>query len=160
LPYLVDGSNLLGRARGLRVGRPGDRRKLVRRVLASPAVRRKGVTFVFDGRPGAGPSRLSLGRHIEVRYAGPRSDADSVILRVMERAERNHFVLVTDDRELRERARLLGVADLPCIEFLRLLDRDARDAREEGPEAERPDRALSDDEVDAWLDYFGRNRKE
>jgi predicted RNA-binding protein with PIN domain len=160
MPYLVDGSNLLGSTPGLRIERRGDRRKLVRLVLRSPSARRKGATFVFDGPPGAGPSRLSLGRGTEVRYAGPRSDADSVIVRMMERAERNHYVLVTDDRELRERAGILGIARLSCREFLGMLRREEREAREDESVEERPDRPLSEEEVDAWLDYFGRNREE
>jgi len=157
LPYLVDGSNLLGLFPGLRRDRPGDRGKLARRVLSAPAARRKGVVFVFDGPPDAGRSRVLLGRGTEVRYSGPRADADSVIRRLLERANPNHYVLVTDDRELRDHARALGARSVPCAEFLRSLAREA--ATEKDGEGRRPDRPLTPAELEEWLDYFGRGEK-
>jgi len=154
VPYLVDGSNLIGSFAGLRRDRPGDRGKLVRALLAAPAARHKGVTVVFDGPPDSGGSRLSLGRGTEVRYSGERADADSVIRRLLDRAESNYYVLVTDDRELREHARIRGAASLSCGEFLRRLAPPA--AGKEGREVKRPDTPLSSVEVEEWLGWFGR----
>lgn len=157
VPYLIDGSNLLGFLPGLRHDSDRDRRMLVRRLLRSPELRRRGLTVVFDGEPEGGPRRVRLGRRTEVRFSGGRSDADTVIRDLLDRASPNRFVLVTDDRELRDHASSRGFRSIPCLEMARLLSREDRRGTASAHDANGPpgrDEPLGEEEVRDWLDWF------
>jgi len=158
VPFLIDGSNLLGFLPGLRHDRAADRDELRRRLLRSPTVRRAGMTLVFDGEGRAGQARDHLAPKVEIHYSGPRRDADTLIRSLLDRASPNHYVLVTDDRELRDYARLHRFRGVGCTEFVRQLSREERrggDASEDRePQQKRSGRPLSAAEIQDWLDYF------
>ena len=103
MPLILDGNNLL---HSLPRGRRS--REEVRRQ-ALEAVRRQALslTVVFDGPPPeASPEVEHLGR-VTIRYSGGEA-ADEVILALLPARGRGQWVIVTDDRELRERARAKG----------------------------------------------------
>jgi predicted RNA-binding protein with PIN domain len=158
VPFLIDGSNLLGATPGLRHDRAADRDELRRRLLRSPTVRRAGMTLVFDGAGHGGQSRDRLAPNVEIRYSGPRRDADTLIRSLLDRASPNHYVLVTDDRELRDYARIHRFRLQGCTQFLRQVSRDERqagaDTDDREPEQKRSGRGLSKAEIQDWLDYF------
>lgn len=101
---LVDGNNLLGSSRlpaGAVIGPI--------RAAIPAAVR---VELVFDGPPRGITGRLATG--FSVRYSG-RASADWVILETVTRQAREHgpaatwsILVVSDDRALREAARMAG----------------------------------------------------
>lgn len=140
MPVLIDGNNLLHRL-------PQDQRsrsEVRRRVL--DLVRREGVrvTVVFDGPPPPGtPSREALGP-VTVEYAGTRT-ADAVILGRLAAGRAAQATVVTDDRDLANRARRAGARVRGVASWL---DKLATPPREKpGP--------LAADEVAAWEEYFG-----
>jgi hypothetical protein len=101
---LVDGNNLLGSSRLPAGAVIGPIR------AAIPAGVR--VELVFDGPPRGVTGRLATA--FSVRYSG-RTSADSVILDVVTRQAREHgpagtwsILVVSDDRALREAARMAG----------------------------------------------------
>lgn len=94
MPWLIDGSNVLG---AMRVDRHGDesKRGLVRLLAAFARSKRTRVTCVFDG-----PEPASFGRHlgsVTVVFSESRSADDLIIERA--RAGRGWSV-VTSDRGL------------------------------------------------------------
>lgn len=104
---------------------------------------------------------------MRVRYCGPGRKADDRMaddLAELGSAARM-VTAVSDDRELRARLRTLGASCLGTGEYLALLQPPKTSprgkGRPKGPTPETDDvlrmktRALSSQEVDAWLEYFG-----
>ena len=106
---LVDGSNVLGRADGYSLGDPGSHDRLLLRLQEygrlHPAHR---IIAFFDGKRAG--TRMVGG--IEERVTSGQRTADDVIidfLRGLPSVERRRCTLVTDDRELGNRARTQSV---------------------------------------------------
>jgi len=97
MPWLIDGSNVLG---AMRVDRHGDesKRGLVRLLAAFARTKQTRVTCVFDG-----PEPASFGRHlgsVTVVFSGARPADDLII----ERARNGRgWSVVTSDRGLAAR---------------------------------------------------------
>ena len=104
MPVIIDGNNLLHSLPGSEQNRASVRRR------ALDTVREGGMslTVVFDGPPPEGSANPEhLGR-LTIRYSGS-SSADDLILRLIPRSGRaSEWVVVTDDRALRDRVRELG----------------------------------------------------
>jgi hypothetical protein len=132
VPWILDGNNLAG----------GSDRPRVRRAALALARQEKLTLLVFfDGAPPAGtPDTERLGR-VEVRYV---PDADAAILALVR--QRGEWVLSTDDRELRERARGLGVRPLDGASFWRRARRAEQSMAVHG---------TAQVDVEAEMAYFG-----
>lgn len=106
---VIDGDNLLHRVRGMRDD-AGLHWLLPRLKAWRPAEVQ--VLLMLDGSPGPGVgSRQQVVAGIQMRHSG-RIDADTAIVdlvRAQGYAERTRTVVVTDDRQLTERARYAGV---------------------------------------------------
>jgi predicted RNA-binding protein with PIN domain len=142
MPVIIDGNNLLHSL-------PNDQRdrSSVRRQ-ALDTVRHEGVslTVVFDGPPPPGSPKLEhLGR-VTVRYSG-RSSADDVIAGLLPSSGRAaDWVVVTDDRALRDRVRDRGAQVRSLGEW-----RSRRSGKPRGPVREPK---LSSREVTDWQAFF------
>jgi hypothetical protein len=152
MPYLIDGHNLIGQTRGLRLDDPDDEQKLIA-LLRNYLVRaRKKGTVVFDrGLPG-GAARWS-NAVLEVRFAPTPKTADEVIVERLRR-ERNPrgLTVVTSDAGLAEAARQAGARVRDAADFAREML-----ARPATPRAKET--GLSAEEVEAWEQEFKRRPK-
>jgi len=116
MPWLVDGSNVLG---AMRADRQSDeaKRGLVRMLGAFARAKRTRVTCVFDG-----PEPASFARNpgkVSVVFSAPRS-ADEVII---ERAAHGHgWNVVTSDRGLATRVERRQVRVVPPVTFIREME--------------------------------------
>ncbi|HVE72459.1 MAG TPA: NYN domain-containing protein [Thermoanaerobaculia bacterium] len=116
MPWLIDGSNVLG---AMRVDRHGDegKRGLVRLLAQFARARRTRVTCIFDG-----PEPSSFARHlgsVTVAFSGPRS-ADELIV---ERAAHGRgWNVVTSDRGLAARVQRREVQIVAPAAFIRELE--------------------------------------
>jgi len=116
MPWLIDGSNVLG---AMRVDRHGDdpKRALVRQLAAFARAKKTRVTCVFDG-----PHPPSFASHlgsVSVVFSAP-SSADDVIA---DRASRGHgWTVVTSDRGLSARVQRREVSIVAPAAFLRGLE--------------------------------------
>lgn len=116
MPYLIDGSNLLG---AMRVDRHSDeaKRALVGRLASFARGRRTRVSLIFDG-----PQPPSFARHlgsVTVSFSGARS-ADELIV---ERAAGGRgWIVVTSDRGLAARVQRRGVEIVAPAPFVRQLE--------------------------------------
>ena len=99
MPVIIDGNNLLHSLPSQEQNRESVRRR------ALDAIRQGGMslTVVFDGPPPVGsPDPEHLGR-LTIRYSGA-SSADDLILRLLPKSGRaSEWVVITDDRALRDR---------------------------------------------------------
>lgn len=119
MPWLIDGSNLLG---VLRLDRHSDqaKRELVRRLASFARARGTRVTCVFDG-----PEPASFGRYlgsVTVAFSGGRSGDDLIAERA---ADARGWQVVTRDRGLEARVRRRGVSVVPPHDFARQLEETA-----------------------------------
>ncbi len=147
MPVIVDGNNLLHRL-------PSDlrsREEVRRRALE--AVRRQvlSLTVVFDGPPaGASPEVERLGK-VTIRYSGSKP-ADEVILDLLPVRGAGQWVVVSDDRELRERARSRGARVRSLAEWA---------GRKKTPQRTlRREPKLSSRDIADWEAFFSQSRED
>lgn len=157
MPYLIDGNNLLGSWGGPAVSGDG-RHEVVRRVAAFCRAKGARATLVFDGAPFR-PEAVSqqLGG-VTVRFPTPGGDADSLIRKIVDAAERpGDLIVVTSDKPVYSYARTRGTRALSAREW-NALAREAKAAPKPGrrgtqDRGEKPDRET---DVDGWLKRFSR----
>jgi hypothetical protein len=141
MPWLIDGSNVLG-ALGADRTAAEPKRELARLVAAFARTRRTKVTCYFDG-----PEPASFARHLggaTIVFSGNRSADDLIVERI--RGGASGYV-VTSDRELAARAAGRNVKAIEAPQFVRELQEMERD-----PAGARPE---------DWTAYFSdpRNRQ-
>src|SRR5688572_9518380 len=116
MPWLIDGSNVLGAMRVDRHGEEG-KRGLVRLLASFARAKRTRVTCIFDG-PEPGSFAKQLGS-VTVAFSGNRS-ADELIV---ERAAGGRgWSVVTSDRGLAARVARRQVAVVSPTAFIRQLE--------------------------------------
>jgi len=142
MPVIIDGNNFLHS-----LPSPEQNRDSVRR-RALDVVRDGGMslTLVFDGPPPVGsPDPEHLGR-LTIRYSGA-SSADDLILRLLPRSGKaSEWVVVTDDRALRNRVRVVGARVRSLGEWR------SRKPRKQPSVSREP--KLSSREVADWESFF------
>ena len=145
MPVVIDGNNLLHRLPS-RARSRGDVRRQVLDTVRSEGL---SITVVFDGPPPQGsPAIEHLGR-VTVRYSGPAS-ADDVILKLIpDGGAAAQWVVVTDDRGLRDRARRRGAGVRSLAEW--------RNRRPPPPREGVREPRLSSREIADWEAYFSGN---
>lgn len=130
MPYLIDGSNLLG---VMRVDRHSDqsKRDLLRLLAAFARAKKTRVTCVFDGPQPDRFGRLPGG--VSAVFSEGRT-ADDVIA---QRAAQGHgWSVVTSDRGLAQRVQRRHVEIVAPAPFLREIEAAAAAAPEKGEEGE------------------------
>ncbi len=108
--------------------------------------------LVFDG----GPLRPDLASQslgpLAVRVPEPGEDADTVIRRAVDHAERpQELIVVTSDKALYSYVKTRGASVLRAHEW-NALERRLAPPRDPPAGSEKPDR---EDDVDGWLKKFG-----
>jgi predicted RNA-binding protein with PIN domain len=139
VPLLVDGDNLLGTWPG-RKRSDAERRSLAFELSRFAQRTRRRVRVVFDGTgpPGEGPGT-------DVKFAGPSSTADDLILAFLrQQSDPRGWTVVTSDRSLGDQCRYLKATVLRSDRFRKQLTAD--------PATEKPER---ESDVAYWLDQFG-----
>lgn len=158
---LIDFNNLIHAAAAN--GRELTTRSLESLLLMSRFATR-GAIVVCDGaerrsalsEEGAGTSGGSMCRII---FAGPRSDADSVIERLLnEDSSPRRFAVISTDRRVRAAARRRGAESLTSEEFLRAIARDSAAWRRRADGARREE-FMDEAEVLQWLKVFDAGEK-
>lgn len=142
MPIIVDGNNLLHSLPKREQSRQAVRQR------ALDTVRHEGVslTVVFDGPPPAGsPALEHLGR-VSVRYSGTAS-ADDIIVGLLSKGGRvSDWIVVTDDKGLRNRVRDLGAQVRTLGEWRgRTIQKNRRASYEP---------KLSSREIEEWKSFF------
>jgi hypothetical protein len=137
MPYLLDGNNLIGRARAS----DGDRDALIAELCDRLRRTRARALLVFDGPAPAGAAHLG---GLSIRFAGSVS-ADEVLLREIARATApGEIVLVTADRDLARRARDAGARTLAPDQFWKRFGSPPGNASEKTGTVD----------VEDWMRYF------
>lgn len=142
MPHLLDGNNLLHTLPTSSRSRR-DVRKL---VLDATRHERMAVVVVFDGPPPPGsPAHEQLGA-VTVVWSGSVSADDAIVARIPNGPPARQWTVITDDRELADRARQRGAS-------VRTL-RDWRNRKPFAPRRHRAEPKLSSREIDEWEAFF------
>lgn len=119
MPWLIDGSNVLGAMRVDRLGEEG-KRGLVRLLAAFARAKKTRVTCVFDG-PEPSSFAKSLGA-VTVAFSGSRSADDLIAERA---ASGRGWSVVTSDRGLAARVQRRQVEIVAPAAFIREMEASA-----------------------------------
>ena len=151
MTVLIDGHNLIGHMRSLRLDDPHDEEKLLVRLRAYRARTGRRLAVYFD--PGVAyqsPAKASKGG-ILVLQAGSGQRADELIIRDLRRHPNpRELMVVTSDQTIQRAARQCHARVVDAASFAAELERPPR-------QGGRPDAPpLADDEVQEWLAIFGQ----
>ncbi|MBN2206464.1 MAG: NYN domain-containing protein [Candidatus Aminicenantes bacterium] len=157
MSYIVDGSNVLGRA-GRSVRDPAEKMDLARRLSLFQRQTRARVILVFDGPADAAletpPPSPGL-RTLSILFPPDGCPADDLIRDILDgRRDNRDVVLVTSDRELSAYGRRRGARVSACAAFARELRgvlRDFHRARASRKPETKPPSGL---DLRLWLDVF------
>lgn len=147
MPILIDGNNLM-----FSLPQRDQSREAVRRlVLELTRHERISVILLFDGpAPEYTGPREHLGS-VEILYSGA-SSADDAIIRILRNSgSPKDWRVVTDDRELRRRARQLGSSILSCSAWKSRRRKKPKIRPRVRPRGEQP---LSAREIEEWENFF------
>lgn len=100
---IIDGHNLIGTGLlpGIQLGDADDEWQLAQRLRAYAAARKIRLTVVFDPGAGAGTNTQLSGNGLQVQFAPPGVEADTVILQMLRSIKQPATVtVITDDRKL------------------------------------------------------------
>jgi predicted RNA-binding protein with PIN domain len=132
--YLVDGNNVFGQRPGWHRDKEGAQLRLLDELAAISAGGEHAFAVVFDGSPLTQLPDGTRHRKVDVYYARPGSNADDRIVELLNhvkyRNEIDDIIVVTSDRVLAERVRLLGARTIRSGELRRMVEGDGeRDSR-------------------------------
>jgi rRNA-processing protein FCF1 len=149
---VVDGTNLLyALSRGAERQPPAALIGRLRAIIPAPIA----IELVFDGPAERGLRGERIASGVRVRYSGARS-ADSVILALVDEVSiggpeaTNEILVVTDDRDLRNRLRVRGARTAGASWLIGRLDRGKLAAPSAGNRRPPAAGATEDDERTGW----------
>ncbi len=150
MAYLIDGHNLIGRLRDLRLDDPNDEARLVERLRAAMARQGKRCTVIFDqGLPG-GRSRDLSTPSVHVVFAHAGTTADAIILeRIRAARDPGSLIVVSGDQAIIHAAKARRMRVVAPAEFTAVL------SAPQAPNEDDPNPRVSPDEVEYWLHEFG-----
>ena len=158
MPYLIDGHNLIGQLRSIRLSDPDDEAKLVE-LLGRFAMRRnlRVVVFFDQGQPG---QALHGRGGVAVKFARSPSDADARIIRQLRRFQSpREWILVSNDRAIIAVAEEVGTRVIRASEFAQTLE-ELNAAAEFDAERAAAHAFVRSDHVSEWLEMFGIDDEE
>jgi hypothetical protein len=141
MPFLIDGNNLIGAARGASRPSAEDRAALISEVADRLRRTRARAVLFFDGDA---ERSTGLGA-LAVRPSGRGSADDAIVEEIRKSRAPRECTVVTEDRALGSRARELGAQVISPSDFWARLGKRPADA------SPRTEERVDADE---WLRYF------
>jgi predicted RNA-binding protein with PIN domain len=156
MPYLIDGSNLIGHIPTLDLSDPKSKHRLVAQIMIFQEAKKTKIILVFDGPPDPELFGEKFRRkEFSIVWPDIEESADTVLKQWIEKqTDLRHFYVVSSDREIKSYARVNRAKVLTCKEFYDLLKRTLKEYKE-SKAMNKEDVTLSPLEVDHWLEIFG-----
>ncbi len=160
--YLIDGHNVIGQMRSIRLDDPHDEAKLVLKLMSLCARTGKRCVVVFDGGLPGGWSHLSTSP-VEVVFAAGHTNADRIMMeRIRTTRDPGQWIVVSGDREVLAAATARRMTTIRSVDFARQLE-DAAAGTKNRPRRDPashdagavPDPKITPAEVAYWLAQFG-----
>jgi len=156
MPYLIDGSNLIGHMPTLELRDTRSKRRLVAQLLIFQSIKKTKIILVFDGPPD--PELLGKKyrrKEFTILWPDQEESADTLIKqRAQMQSDLRHLIVVSSDREIKNFAHEIGAKVLNCKEFHMLLKTALKEYKE-SQAMNKKDITLSPLEVDHWMEIFG-----
>jgi hypothetical protein len=154
--YIIDGHNLIGQCRTIRLTDPDDEARLIsylhRWILRNTRHR---ITVVFDGGVYGHPQSLEP-PGVRAIFAHSPQDADTRLIRLIDQiTEPQQYRVVTSDRSVATVAQARQIEVIRADRFAAQLEQPARPSQSRSQRRLRPEPKLSKAEVDHWLNEFG-----
>lgn len=154
--YIIDGHNLIGRCRTIRLGDPDDEAQLIdhlhRWLLRH---RQHSITVVFDGGVYGHPHTLDRAG-IRALFAHSPQDADSRLIKLIERIqEPQRYRVVSSDHAVANGARAHQIEVIDAGDFATQIERPSYSSKPNKWRRPRIEPKVSNAEVDQWLREFG-----
>jgi predicted RNA-binding protein with PIN domain len=154
--FLIDGTNLLWAIRDLDEREITNELQLCQVIDGYLAATQQKGQAVFDG---AGPidREVFAGvRHLDIFFAGPGQDADSVIEgKILVDSAPKRLIVVSNDRRLRESAVHRKAKAVSCEDFWEQVQTHLHRNKPKRKEPPEKRQGLSDGETDQWMELFG-----
>lgn len=152
----VDGHNLIAKLPNIHLDEADDEEKLLVILRRYRAKTGHQVTVFFDAGYSFQVSNRSSSGGITAYYARHGVSADTLIInRLYKDNDPHHLLVVTSDRAIQQVAKQVRANVISSTDFAASL----ANAHNPTPQSDDPavmdDIALSEDEVNAWLDIFG-----
>ena len=156
MPYLIDGSNLIGHIPTLELRDPKSKHRLVDHLVLFQATKKTKVILVFDGPPDLELMEKNLRRKdLTILWPDQHESADTLINQwIQKQTDLRHLYVVSSDREIKSFARESGAKILDCKDFHKLL-KEALKEYKESQIMDKKDSTLTPLEIDHWMEIFG-----
>ncbi len=156
MPYLIDGSNLIGHIPTLELSDPSSKNRLARQLLIFQKRKKTKIILVFDGPPNSDLfGKNNQSEKFLIIWPDWGESADTLINQwIKKQTDLRHFYVVSSDREIKAFARANGAKILDCKAFNNLLKKALKDDKE-SKTMRKKDITLSPLEVDHWREIFG-----
>jgi uncharacterized protein len=155
MPLLIDGHNLIGQSRDLKLSDPHDEAKLIQRLKRYALKTQKQITVIFDRNPHDDSSTLWDAREdhgkVVARWAPHGKKADDVIRTLVgDEKDRRGLNVVTSDGAVASFVRACGVRVQSSGEFYK----EMQNALGEKFDPDAKPLRSSKNEIDEWLSVF------
>lgn len=155
MPYLIDGSNLIGYIPYLTLDDPRSKYRLVTQLLVFQRIKKIKIILVFDGPP----DLYLIGKEFRrkkfvIIYPSHDENADTTIKTWIEKqTDLRRFYVISSDREIKVFARMKGAKVKGCDEFFKELKASLKEYQD-AKAMKKSDKQLSPLEVNHWLEVF------
>ena len=150
---IIDGHNLIPHLPGVSLADPDDELALVRMLQDYCRLRRKQAIVYFDRAP-AGQPRTQVYGQVQAHFVPSSTTADAAIMahlgKLGKRAK--NMTVVSSDRQVQAAARAAHARVVSSEEFAA----EWAQLEVEEPALDPRNRLLSEEEVDAWEQFFKR----
>jgi predicted RNA-binding protein with PIN domain len=156
MPYIIDGNNLINSAPDLSIDDQDAKLKIIDIVQNYQQARKNKVMLVFNELSDNCEYHRFISEKFSITCPECNDSVDAEIKRMLESC--NHpqdMIVVTSNHELKKHARKKGIKTVNSIEFYFELKRYCRVSGKKEEQQKRIHNALSDNEVDQWLQIFG-----
>ncbi len=155
MPYLIDGNNLIGQVSSYSLSDPRSRQEILGMLWLFQRATRKRLWVVFDGSPDTAlEAECNRWEKFSVLFPGQGLKADDLIVQIINQSRHPRaIILVTSDRELRNRGRLSGAQVVGVQDFARQLKKVIKE-RKKQRELRKPSFHPSPLETKLWLETF------
>lgn len=154
MPYLIDGHNLIPHILGLDLAEMDDEIQLIQHLQKFSRISRKNIDVYFDNAPAGMAQTQKYGRVTAHFIRSGRTADDAIIARLksLGRSAKN-WQVVSSDRQVAASAQSLGARVIPADAFAQTIITEPETRTDPGGKI---DPKLDPNEIDAWLDVFGR----
>jgi uncharacterized protein len=153
MPFLIDGHNLIPRV-GLRLDSLDDERELIRLLQEYSRLSRAQVEVYFDNAPAGQPAKQKHGAVTAYSVRRPDIADEAIRRRIGELgASAKNWTVVSSDRRVQAEARAAKAKVLSSDDFARQVRLTLQNKTASGSGG-----VISEDELNEWLELFGKRR--